>query len=182
MVLFLTSQAQAVPQPDGWKTYVDEQYGTRVEYPSWFSIREGEPALGPGERLVTPDKRAEIEIYSLPNQARHTPRSYLDEKMRLNPLMLHYERVTPRFFVLSAAANDRIYYTRCNFSERAGGTIHCVYLGYSQSEKRDWDQIVTHVSPLNRGAGTARKWPNFAELMRGALRSPVYSSKTLSRI
>ena len=146
LVLFLTSQARAIPQPDGWKTYVDEQYGTRVEYPSWFSVREGEPALGPGERLVTADKRAEIEIYSLPNQARRTPRGYLAEKMRLNPSMLHYERVTPRFFVLSAAASDRIYYTRCNFSERAGGTIHCVYLGYPRSEKSDWDQIVTRVS------------------------------------
>jgi hypothetical protein len=147
LVLFLTSQAQAaLPLPDGWKTYVDEQYGTRVEYPSWFSIREGEPALGPGERLVTADKRAEIEIYSLPNEARRTPRSYLAEKTRLNPVVLHYERVTPRFFVLSAAANDRIYYTRCNFSGRASGTIHCVYLGYPRSEKRDWDRIVTRVS------------------------------------
>jgi hypothetical protein len=117
-----------------------------VDYPSWFSIREGEPTLGPGERRVTLDKRAEIEIYSLPNQARYTPRSYLAEKMRLNPAVLHYERVTSRFFVLSAAANARIYYTRCNFSERAGGTIRCVYLGYPRSEKRDWDQVVTRVS------------------------------------
>jgi hypothetical protein len=139
----------ALPPPNpsgGWSFFADEQYGTRVDYPRWFSVREGQPALGPGERLVTPDRRAEIEIYSLPNKGRDTPRSYLVEKLKLNPAALHYKRVTPRFFVLSAAANGRIYYTRCNFSQIEGGTIHCFYIGYPQSEKRDWDGIVTRMS------------------------------------
>jgi hypothetical protein len=129
-----------------WKTYVDEYDGTRVDYPHIFSIREGKPALGSGERWITPDNRAEIEIYSFTNADHYTPKSYLAAKMRLDPARLHYERVTSRFFAISATANGRIYYSRCNFSGRADNKIHCVYLGYPSSEKREWDQIVTRVS------------------------------------
>ena len=129
-----------------WRAFADEQYGTRVQYPSRFSVVEGRPELGPGKRLVTPDRRAEIEIYSLPNPAGYTPRSYLAAKMKINPVAVHYRRVAARFFALSAAREGKIYYTRCNFSQRGGGTIHCVYLGYPESEKRAWDDIVTHVS------------------------------------
>jgi hypothetical protein len=130
----------------GWNRFTDEQYGTSITYPGRFSRAEGRPVLGPGKRLVTADRRAEIEIYSLPNAAHYTPRRYLAAKMNINPKSLHYQRVTSRFFVLSAARKGKIYYTRCNFSRSSGGPIHCVYLGYPQSEKRAWDGIVTRVS------------------------------------
>ena len=138
----------AVPQdqPGEWVTFLDEQYGTSVQYPSWFSVSGGQSALGRGERRLTEDRRAEIEVYSLPNPAHKTPSDYLAEKLRLNPATLHYKRVTQRFFALSAAQDGKIHYTRCNFSQTAGGVIHCIYLGYPQSEKRAWDDIVTKVS------------------------------------
>jgi hypothetical protein len=133
-------------QPGGWATFVDEQWGTRVEYPRWFSLPDGQPELGTGERRITPDRRAEIQMYSLPNSAHETPGDYLAEKLRVNPAELHYKRVTQRFFALSAAEGDKIYYTRCNFSQIAGGAMHCVYLAYPRSEKVAWDDIVTRVS------------------------------------
>jgi hypothetical protein len=141
------TQAALLPpdQPD-WKTYVDEQYGTSVEYPSWFSVLDGQPELGPGERRVTTDGRAEIEIYSLSNPDHDTPSEYLAKTLRLSPAAVHYKRVTGRFFVLSAIKHGKIRYTRCNFSKTGGGAIHCVYLGYPPSEKRAWDNIVTRVS------------------------------------
>jgi hypothetical protein len=129
-----------------WRAFADEQYGTRVKYPTRFSVVEGRPQLGPGKRLVTADRRAEIEIYSVPNRASYTPSGYLAAKMKINPATVHYRRVAGRFFALSAARGGKIYYTRCNFSHVNGGMIHCVYLGYPESEKRAWDDIVTHVS------------------------------------
>jgi hypothetical protein len=138
------TQAALLPQPD-WETYVDEQYGTRVEYPTWFSVLDGQPELGPGERRVTPDGRAEIEIYSVPNPGHDTPSDYLAKTLRLSPAAIHYKRVTARFFVLSAITDGKIRYTRCNFS-KTRGAIHYVYLGYPPSEKRAWDDIVTRVS------------------------------------
>jgi hypothetical protein len=143
----ISPRAQAQPaQPDVWQTYVDQQYGTRVEYPSRFSVSEGEPTLGSGQRLLTADRRAELQIYTLPNTDHYTPRTYLAAKMRLNPSQLNYERVTSRFFAISADADDQIHYARCNFSEVAGGAIHCIYLAYPRSEEREWDQVVTRVS------------------------------------
>lgn len=140
------AQAALPSTKSGWSAFTDPRYGTRVEYPSWFSVSDGRPQLGTGQRLVTPDGRAEIEIYSLPNTAHYTPRSYLAAKMKIDPATLHYKRVSAGFFALSAARGGKIYYTRCNFSEGGAGTIYCVYLGYPQSEKREWDSIVTHVS------------------------------------
>jgi hypothetical protein len=95
-----------------WETFVDKQYGTSVQYPSWFSIPDGQPELGTGERWITPDGRAEIEIYSLANPSRDTPRGYLAKQLRLSPAALHYERVTNRFFALSAIKAGKIRYTR----------------------------------------------------------------------
>ena len=146
-VFGITGPVQAaLPAPTesvGWRAFADGQYGTRVQYPSWFSVVEGRPELGPGQRLVTPDRRAEIEIYSLPNSGHDSPTGYLAKKLHLSSAALHYKRVTKRFFVLSAITGGKIRYTRCNFS---GEAIHCVYLGYPPSEKRSWDNIVTRVS------------------------------------
>jgi hypothetical protein len=136
----------ASTESPAWRAFADDRYGTRVQYPNWFSVAEGQPELGPGKRFVTPDRRAEIEIYSLPNSSGYTPRSYLAGEMKINPATVHYRRVAPRFFALSAARGGKIYYTRCNFSRIHGGTIHCVYLGYPEAEKRTWDDIVTRVS------------------------------------
>jgi hypothetical protein len=148
-VLSLAQPIQAAllpPDQPAWETFVDELYGTRVEYPNWFSISDGQPELGTGQRRITPDGQAEIEIYSLPNPGQDTPGDYLAKKLRLSPAVLHYKRVTNRFFVLSAITGGKIRYTRCNFSKTGGGAIHCVYLGYPPSEKRIWDDIVTRVS------------------------------------
>jgi hypothetical protein len=78
-----------------------------VEYQSWFSVSDGRPQLGTGQRLVTPDGRAEIEIYSLPNTAHYTPRSYLAVKMKIDPATLHYKRVSAGFFALSVLEEER---------------------------------------------------------------------------
>ena len=106
LILFLgtASAKAALPNSDelgGWSVFSDPRYGTRVEYPSWFSVSDGGPQLGTGQRLLTPDGRAEIEIYSLSNTAHYTPRSYLAAKMKIDPATLHYQRVTARFFALS---------------------------------------------------------------------------------
>jgi hypothetical protein len=55
------AQAALPSTKSGWSAFTDPRYGTRVEYPSWFSVSDGRPQLGTGQRLVTPDGRAEIE-------------------------------------------------------------------------------------------------------------------------
>src|SRR6478672_7600702 len=97
--------------------------GRRSHTQAGFQLRKDGPYLDRESASSTIDRRAEIEIYGLPNSAHYTPRSYLAAKMSINPKSLHYQRVTSRFFVLSAARKGKTYYTRCNFSQSPGGPI-----------------------------------------------------------
>ena len=101
------------------------------------------------------DGRALLTIYSLANEARDTPASYLKTNLRLSRSSLDYERITPAFFAISSVRDDLVYYSRCNFSAGADAALHCVDLVYPQREQRAWDAIVTRISrslrPLERG-------------------------------
>lgn len=127
-----------------WRTFTDPRFGTRVEFPAGIFTRpDGDPAQGTGLRLRTEDGRAQLSIYSLPNDRGFTPAAYLRANLQVPRKSLHYRRVTPDFFAISADHRDLIYYSRCNFSRAA---IHCIYLIYPRREKRAWDGIVTRVS------------------------------------
>jgi len=137
----------AAPSDQDWKEFLVPYFGTRVEYPSGiFSVSQGKPEVGTGERLSTADNRASLTIYARTNDAGQTPASYLRQNLRMSESIVQYRRVTPSFFAISAEREGKIYYSRCNFSELRGGTIHCFDLVYPQSEKRAWDAIVTRIS------------------------------------
>jgi hypothetical protein len=59
------------------------------------------------------------------------------------PSNIVYQRVTPRFFVVSSFREDKIWYNRCNF---AGRFMNCVLINYPAAEKRQWDNVVTRIS------------------------------------
>ena len=135
-------------QPDGtvgWTTFSVPQFGTRLVYPaSIFPVVEGKSEKGIGKRFRSNDGRALISIYSTPNDARETPISYLRNNLRRPRSALQYRRVTSSFFAISEETKDKIYYSRCNFSN--SGAIHCFDLVYPYREKRAWDPIVTRIS------------------------------------
>jgi hypothetical protein len=56
--------------------------------------------------------------------------------------------VTPRFFAVSSYKGDKVWYDRCNFSERF---VHCVLINYPASEEHRWDGVVTRISLSLRG-------------------------------
>jgi hypothetical protein len=145
--------AQEGERTMGWKTFSIPQSGTRVDYPATvFSISEGKPENGIGERFRTSDGRASLSIYSTANDAGESPVTYLRTNLRRPRSALQYERVTSSFFAISEETKDTIYYSRCNFSNTR--TIHCFDLIYPFREKRIWDPIVTRIStslrPLRR--------------------------------
>jgi hypothetical protein len=134
-----------------WQTFKVPRYGTRVEYPSIFTpVAEAEK--GVGQRFETDDRRAVLSIYAHENEDGDTPASYLRKNLRQSGL--DYERVTRSFFAISMERDGTIYYSRCNFSRSASGSIHCFDLVYPQDETRDWDPVVTRISlslrPLER--------------------------------
>ena len=139
-----------------WTTFVEPQFGTRLELPSqMFTVHEGPSIKGVGEEYATSDGRAALAIYSQRNLRREAPATYLKRNYKAPRRAMDYVRVTRSFFAVSAVNQGTIYYSRCNFSRRSGGTVHCFDLKYPASEKRAWDNIVTRISrslePLERG-------------------------------
>ena len=131
----------------GWETFVEPTLGTRVEYPAdIFSVSEGPSPRGSGEQFRTADGRAQLLVYSLPNQAHATPASFLRNNLKAPGTRLAYRRVTASFFAISVRNEGMIYYSRCNFSANAGGAAHCIDLSYPAEEKRAWDGVVTRIS------------------------------------
>ncbi|QPF83830.1 hypothetical protein IC762_29780 [Bradyrhizobium genosp. L] len=145
-VALWTSVASA--QPVRWTTYTIPQTGTSVDFPaSVFTEAAGKPD-GHGQRFRTSDGRADITIQATPNLSNDSPATFLAKKNP--PSHIQYKRVTPRFFAVSSYKGDKVFYDRCNFSDRM---VHCVLMNYPASEEHDWDGIVTRISLSLRGRG-----------------------------
>ena len=129
-----------------WRTFVVPQYGTSVDYPAGIFIRAGNPEKGVGQRFESEDGRAVLSVYSRDNEDGDTPTSYLKNHLRVDRAALDYERTTRSFFAISLERDGVVYYSRCNFSGRREGAIHCFDLVYPQEEKRAWDPVVTRIS------------------------------------
>jgi hypothetical protein len=134
----------------GWTTYADG-YGTLVAFPAnLFPVREGAPPIGNGRRVRTADGRADVSIYTLPNEDHQTPRTYLSRHLKSDFKNLDYNRVSDRFFAVSGIVRGKTFYSRCNFEGRRG-VMHCLYMDYPARETRAWDAVVTRMSLSLRG-------------------------------
>jgi hypothetical protein len=118
------------------------QPGAAVDIPTTiFTEDAGKPASGYGRRFLTSDRRADLTVQSVPNDAGDSPAVFL---AKMNPPSnIVYKRVTPGFFVVSSFSNGKIWYNRCNF---AGRFMNCVLINYPAAEKRQWDSVVTRIS------------------------------------
>jgi hypothetical protein len=136
------SPMMAAAEPVSWSRYQVSETGAAVDIPtSIFSEQAGKPEAGYGGRFLTADRRADLTVQSVSNEAGLSPAVFLARKNP--PRDIVYKRVTPRFFVVSSFRNGKIWYNRCNF---AGRFINCVLLNYPAAEKRQWDGLVTRIS------------------------------------
>ena len=132
----------ALAEPISWHDYVVPESGAVAQIPTdVFSEDGGKPESGFGRRLFTSDRRANLTIQSITNDADDTPATFLAKKHP--PSNIVYKRVTPRFFVVSSYRENKIWYDRCNF---AGRFVNCVLINYPAAEKRQWDGVVTRIS------------------------------------
>jgi hypothetical protein len=149
---YIRAEARAEVRILDWQTFEVPEFGTRVEYPARIFTAVGEAEKGVGRRFESKDGRAILSIYARENEDGDTPVSYLRKNLRQRTL--DYERVTRSFFAISSERDGIIYYSRCNFSRPARGSLHCFDLVYPQAEKRAWDSVVTRISlslrPLER--------------------------------
>jgi hypothetical protein len=141
LALALTPVAAAA-QPVSWQRYGVPETGAVVDIPTTiFTEDAGKPETGYGRRFLTSDRRADLTVQSVPNDAGDSPAVFLAKKNP--PSNIVYKRVTPRFFVVSSFRNGKIWYDRCNFAKRF---TNCVLINYPAAEKRQWDSVVTRIS------------------------------------
>ena len=134
--------APAIASAASWQTFAVPETGASVQIPtSIFTEDGGKSPMGYGRRFLTTDRRADLTVQSLPNDTRDSPAVFLAKKQP--PANIVYQKITPRFFVVSSFRNDKIWYNRCNF---AGATITCILINYPAAEKRQWDNVVTRIS------------------------------------
>jgi hypothetical protein len=146
----LPAAAQPAGAP-GWTTYADG-HGTILDFPAnVFTVAEGAPPVGNGRRFRTADGRAEVSVYTIDNEERETPRSYLSRHLKSEFSHLEYNRATDRFFAVSGIVRGKTFYGRCNFAG-ARGSMHCLYLAYPAAETHAWDALVTRMSRSLRAA------------------------------
>jgi hypothetical protein len=132
----------ASAQPIGWQGYVVPETGAVAQIPTTvFSQDGGKPEEGYGRRFISEDGRAKLTVKSIPNTAGDSPASFLAKQNP--PPNIVYQRITPRFFVVSSFRGDKIWYNRCNF---VGRFANCVLIDYPAAEKRRWDSVVTRIS------------------------------------
>jgi hypothetical protein len=129
-----------------WHTFEVPDFGTKIQYPAGIFSPTGKAEKGVGQRFERADGRAVLSIYSRPNEAGEHPASYLRHNLRLSRSALDYVRIARSFFAISSERDGVILYSRCNFSARGRGAIHCFDLKYPQEEKRSWDAVVTRIS------------------------------------
>ena len=118
----------------------------RCPISSQYFFPAGRSGKGTGQKFKSADGRAELSIYSIRNEAGETPATYLRHNLRMDRSVLDYTRIARSFFAISSEREGVILYSRCNFSKRGRGAIHCFDLVYPQEEKRSWDAVVTRIS------------------------------------
>jgi hypothetical protein len=132
--------ASAAARADSWTTYRIPETGTSADIPTAiFTEPAGKPD-GYGQQFRTPDGSADLTVQAVANQGL-SPAEFLARKNP--PPGIVYKRITPKFFVVSSIKRDKIWYDRCNFSQRY---VHCVLINYPAAEKRQWDRVVTRIS------------------------------------
>ena len=91
------SPTLAAAQPISWVRYQVPETGAAVDIPTSIITEEaGKPEAGYGGRFVSSDRRADLTVQSVPNDAGFSPAVFLARKNP--PPDIVYKRVTPRFF------------------------------------------------------------------------------------
>jgi hypothetical protein len=135
------STAAASAHSVRWQKFDIPETGASVDIPRSVFTEVGAKPDGYGQSFRTADGRADLTVQSMSNGGGDAPALFLAKKHP--PSRIVYQRITPRFFVVSSFKDNKIWYDRCNFASRY---IHCVLINYPASEKRDWDGIVTRIS------------------------------------
>lgn len=139
--LALTAGARAdqfLPARGGWQTYVNDRFGTRLDFPADVFVPGEAAENGAGRRFAAAD--AALEIYSFENIERETPASL---KRRLvgseGYTDVTYSPSGDSWLVLSGFRGPIIFYEKYFFS---GGVISGFGMEFPADQKPRYAPII----------------------------------------
>jgi hypothetical protein len=132
------SADQFQPAHGGWQTYVNERFGTRLDFPPDIFVPGAAPDNGAGQRFAAAD--AALEVYSFENIDRETPASL---KRRLvgseGYTDVTYSPSGDSWLVLSGFRGPIIFYEKYFF---VGGVVSGFGMEFPSAEKPRYAPII----------------------------------------
>lgn len=142
---YLAVLLAAVPaaHADTWSTYVNDQFGLRLSYPSDAFALERSSDTGDGALFKANDTDAKLLIGVLPNVDRHTPLTYQDliARKSYRAFRVDYQKRGKTWLALSGENDQTVFYEKVRFV--CGATrIASFAILYPRTEKDRFDAIV----------------------------------------
>lgn len=137
--LALAGPVAAAP---AWRHYVNDRFGTEVDYPAAF---RPDPPPANGDGVVLRAGLAEIRVFGRWNVDDSSPRRLLGD-LAADPAYADttYHRLLRDRLVISGYRGGDIFYEVYLFGR--SGAVHTLMLSYPARDKRRFDPIVTRVS------------------------------------
>ena len=81
-----------------------------------FSQDRGATNKLKGRTFSTIDRRADVSLYSIPNEAGQSPYKLFSSHFQLPQRSLVYRKANKSIFAISGYRGDKIWYVCCNFA------------------------------------------------------------------
>jgi hypothetical protein len=152
VALLILALAGQPARADDWRVYVNDRFGTRVEYPADVLIPietsdDGDgKEVGDGQRFLSPDKKIRATVYAGFNVDHiSVDRLYAAAIYDVRKARITYRSRGPTWFVLSGFKKSNAYYYKVMFSKDYR-TVHTLEITYPATEKPTYDPLTLRMA------------------------------------
>ena len=139
-----------LPAGNGWQTYVNERFGTRLQFPADTFAPEAPPENGDGRRFVAPD--GVLEVYAWENSDRESVASLKRRLVGADGYTdVTYSPSGSNWLVLSGYRGNNIFYEKYVFRD---DTVHGFGVEFPAEEKPRYSPIIERMEDSFRAGDT----------------------------
>lgn len=139
------SQSTTAPI-EAWQQYVNDRFGTHIEYPSGLFRALPPPQNGDGRTFAAPDKNAQFFVFGQFNYDNLDARGLMARDRRLgNYDQVTYSKVGHSYYVLSGYRDGGIFYRKA-IMDRIAETVHVFEITYPTAAREEFDPIVRRMA------------------------------------
>jgi hypothetical protein len=138
---------QFIAAGDGWQTYINDRYGTRLDFPATVFSPGPPPENGDGQQFSSPD--AVLEVYAFQNLNGESAAS-LERRLSGGEgyTNVTYSPAGQDWLVLSGFRGDTIFYEKYLFR---GAVVHAFGMEFPSAAKPYYAPIVERIEDSFRG-------------------------------